>query len=209
MEEKTGQELNNDDATPEEENNENADNVAQTVGHNMYILAYQVGGQRDSPFSSIRSICVFSYCPTNGKVFSGTYGGKKIHKHRSFFSIENLFTGIYFSFLSCSGIQGYSNSDQRHSQIQKQRLLILRLFDFDCISVLSFQLARHNRELEVLMKHRTLNDEALSYYHKHTAEIEIIRHDRSIEPSRKEILRRERTIIGWNSSSCLSCSSAV
>jgi hypothetical protein len=33
------------------------------------------------------------------------------------------------------------------------------------------------------MKHRTLNDEALSYYHKHTAEIEIIRHDRSIEPS--------------------------
>jgi hypothetical protein len=35
----------------------------------------------------------------------------------------------------------------------------------------------------VLMKHRTLNDEALSYYHKHTAEIEIIRHDRSIEPS--------------------------
>jgi hypothetical protein len=45
------------------------------------------------------------------------------------------------------------------------------------------QLARHNRPLEVLMKHRTLNDEALSYYHKHTAEIEIIRHDRSIEPS--------------------------
>ena len=34
------------------------------------------------------------------------------------------------------------------------------------------------------MKHRTLNDEALSYYHKHTAEIEIIRHDRSIEPSK-------------------------
>lgn len=34
------------------------------------------------------------------------------------------------------------------------------------------------------MKQRTLNDEALSYYHKHTAEIEIIRHDRSIEPSK-------------------------
>jgi hypothetical protein len=34
------------------------------------------------------------------------------------------------------------------------------------------------------MKHRTLNDEALSYYHKHTAEIEIIRNDRSIEPSK-------------------------
>ncbi|CAF0725008.1 unnamed protein product [Rotaria sp. Silwood1] len=50
------------------------------------------------------------------------------------------------------------------------------------IYILAYQLARHNRELEVLMKHRTLNDEALSYYHKHTAEIEIIRHDRSIEP---------------------------
>ncbi|CAF0857142.1 unnamed protein product [Adineta ricciae] len=48
--------------------------------------------------------------------------------------------------------------------------------------ILAYQLARHNRELEILMKHRTLNDEALSYYHKHTAEIEIIRHDRSIEP---------------------------
>ncbi|CAF1108028.1 unnamed protein product [Rotaria sordida] len=50
------------------------------------------------------------------------------------------------------------------------------------IYILAYQLARHNRELEVLMKHRMLNDEALSYYHKHTAEIEIIRHDRSIEP---------------------------
>ncbi|CAF3997190.1 unnamed protein product, partial [Rotaria sp. Silwood2] len=48
--------------------------------------------------------------------------------------------------------------------------------------ILTYQLARHNRELEALMKLRTLNDEALSYYHKHTAEIEIIRHDRSIEP---------------------------
>ncbi|CAF3434899.1 unnamed protein product [Rotaria sp. Silwood1] len=48
--------------------------------------------------------------------------------------------------------------------------------------ILTYQLARHNRELESLMKQRTLNDEALSYYHKHTAEIEIIRHDRSIEP---------------------------
>ncbi|CAF1314468.1 unnamed protein product [Adineta steineri] len=74
----------NPEESPEEEVNENSDNVAQTVGHNMYILAYQ--------------------------------------------------------------------------------------------------LSRHHRELEVLMKHRTLNDEALSYYHKHTAEIEIIRHDRSIEP---------------------------
>ncbi|CAF1170496.1 unnamed protein product [Adineta ricciae] len=48
--------------------------------------------------------------------------------------------------------------------------------------ILAYQLSRHNRELEALMKIRTLNDEALSYYHKHTAEIEIIRHDRSIEP---------------------------
>ncbi|CAF1295313.1 unnamed protein product [Adineta steineri] len=84
MEEKSGQEAENDEAVHDEDANENSDNVAQTVGHNMYILAYQ--------------------------------------------------------------------------------------------------LARHNRELEILMKHRTLNDEALSYYHKHTAEIEIIRHDRSIEP---------------------------
>ncbi|CAF4523860.1 unnamed protein product, partial [Rotaria socialis] len=48
--------------------------------------------------------------------------------------------------------------------------------------ILTYQLARHNRELEMLMKQRTLDDEALSYYHKHTAEIEIIRQDRSIEP---------------------------
>ena len=45
------------------------------------------------------------------------------------------------------------------------------------------------------MKHRTLNDEALSYYHKHTAEIEIIRHDRSIEPSKKTIF--EETNFYW------------
>ncbi|CAF3819449.1 unnamed protein product, partial [Rotaria magnacalcarata] len=50
------------------------------------------------------------------------------------------------------------------------------------IYILAYQLARHNRELEGLMQKRTLHDEALSYYHKHTAEIEIIRHDRSIEP---------------------------
>ncbi|UJR25841.1 hypothetical protein I4U23_007191 [Adineta vaga] len=84
MEGKSGQETENEEVLHDEDPNENSDNVAQTVGHNMYILAYQ--------------------------------------------------------------------------------------------------LARHNRELEILMKHRTLNDEALSYYHKHTAEIEIIRHDRSIEP---------------------------
>ncbi|CAF5036908.1 unnamed protein product, partial [Rotaria magnacalcarata] len=43
------------------------------------------------------------------------------------------------------------------------------------IYILAYQLARHNRELEGLMQKRTLHDEALSYYHKHTAEIEIIR----------------------------------
>lgn len=95
-------EVENPDAVIREEDiPDNSDNVAQTVGHNMYILAYQVG-------PSVRP---------------------------------------------------------------RVRLTPV------------FQLSRHNRELEVLMKHRTLNDEALSYYHKHTAEIEIIRHDRSIEPS--------------------------
>ena len=62
------------------------------------------------------------------------------------------------------------------------------------------------------MKHRTLNDEALSYYHKHTAEIEIIRHDRSIEPSKSsalllDIVLRQREIV-FNSS-CLSRASIV
>ncbi len=42
MEEKSGQETENDEILHEEDNNENSDNVAQTVGHNMYILAYQV-----------------------------------------------------------------------------------------------------------------------------------------------------------------------
>ncbi len=42
MEEKGGQETENDEVLHDEDNNENADNVAQTVGHNMYILAYQV-----------------------------------------------------------------------------------------------------------------------------------------------------------------------
>ena len=42
MEDKGG-EANESNETPhEEENDENSDNVAQTVGHNMYILAYQV-----------------------------------------------------------------------------------------------------------------------------------------------------------------------
>ena len=42
MEEKGGQETENEETLRDEDTNENADNVAQTVGHNMYILAYQV-----------------------------------------------------------------------------------------------------------------------------------------------------------------------
>jgi hypothetical protein len=42
MEEKNGQETENDETLHDEDTNENSDNVAQSVGHNMYILAYQV-----------------------------------------------------------------------------------------------------------------------------------------------------------------------
>lgn len=42
MEEKNGQETENDEILHDEDTNENSDNVAQSVGHNMYILAYQV-----------------------------------------------------------------------------------------------------------------------------------------------------------------------
>lgn len=42
IEDKTSQGVERDDTTPDEDNNENSNNVAQTVGHNMYILAYQV-----------------------------------------------------------------------------------------------------------------------------------------------------------------------
>ena len=42
IEEKTGEETERDETSADDDNNENADNVAQTVGHNMYILAYQV-----------------------------------------------------------------------------------------------------------------------------------------------------------------------
>jgi hypothetical protein len=34
--------LENNQITQDEEMNDNTENVAQTVGHNMYILAYQV-----------------------------------------------------------------------------------------------------------------------------------------------------------------------
>lgn len=43
LEEKGGQTTENEETLHEEENNDNSENVAQTVGHNMYILAYQVG----------------------------------------------------------------------------------------------------------------------------------------------------------------------
>ena len=76
--------------------------------------------------------------------------------------------------------------------------------------ILAYQLSRHNRELEVLMKHRMLNDEALSYYHKHTAEIEIIRHDRSIEPSKIMVFDCEENIgFSFRSFSCLSRATIV
>ena len=42
MEDKGGQQTENDETLHDEDNNDNSENVAQTVGHNMYILAYQV-----------------------------------------------------------------------------------------------------------------------------------------------------------------------
>jgi hypothetical protein len=47
LEDKHQQENNVEETTTaEDDNNDNADNVAQTVGHNMYILAYQVSRER-------------------------------------------------------------------------------------------------------------------------------------------------------------------
>ena len=42
MEGKGDQETEYEEMLHDEDTNENSDNVAQTVGHNMYILAYQV-----------------------------------------------------------------------------------------------------------------------------------------------------------------------
>jgi hypothetical protein len=42
MEEKGGQATENEETLHDEDTNDNSENVAQTVGHNMYILAYQV-----------------------------------------------------------------------------------------------------------------------------------------------------------------------
>ena len=47
MEEKEGEAGETNEKPHEEENDENSDNVAQTVGHNMYILAYQVRMSRE------------------------------------------------------------------------------------------------------------------------------------------------------------------
>ncbi|XP_046882483.1 inositol 1,4,5-trisphosphate receptor type 1-like isoform X9 [Hypomesus transpacificus] len=66
------------------------------------------------------------------------------------------------------------------------------------IYILAHQLARHNKELQVMLKPGSSEgDEALEYYAKHTAQIEIVRHDRTMEeivfpvPNICEFLTRE------------------
>ncbi|KAJ8408164.1 hypothetical protein AAFF_G00263920 [Aldrovandia affinis] len=52
------------------------------------------------------------------------------------------------------------------------------------IYILAHQLARHNKELQVMLKPGGANgegDEALEFYAKHTAQIEIVRQDRTME----------------------------
>ncbi|KAJ7999230.1 hypothetical protein DPEC_G00213290 [Dallia pectoralis] len=52
------------------------------------------------------------------------------------------------------------------------------------IYILAHQLARHNKELQVMLKPGVSSgdgDEALEFYAKHTAQIEIVRHDRTME----------------------------
>ncbi|XP_028854498.1 inositol 1,4,5-trisphosphate receptor type 1 isoform X1 [Denticeps clupeoides] len=48
------------------------------------------------------------------------------------------------------------------------------------IYILAHQLARHNKELQLLLK-PSGEDQALEYYTKHTAQIEIVRQDRTME----------------------------
>lgn len=48
------------------------------------------------------------------------------------------------------------------------------------IYILCHQLAQHNKELAALLKPSD-NDQALAYYATHTAQIEIVRHDRTLE----------------------------
>ncbi|XP_021247761.1 inositol 1,4,5-trisphosphate receptor type 2 isoform X3 [Numida meleagris] len=68
------------------------------------------------------------------------------------------------------------------------------------IYILAHQLARHNKTLQQMLKPGSdpdEGDEALSYYANHTAQIEIVRHDRSMEqivfpvPNICEFLTRE------------------
>lgn len=52
------------------------------------------------------------------------------------------------------------------------------------IYILCHQLAQHNKELAALLKpsdHDAVNNQALTYYATHTAQIEIVRHDRTLE----------------------------
>uniref|UniRef100_A0A8C7C2W8 Inositol 1,4,5-trisphosphate receptor n=1 Tax=Oncorhynchus kisutch TaxID=8019 RepID=A0A8C7C2W8_ONCKI len=49
------------------------------------------------------------------------------------------------------------------------------------IYILAHQLARHNKELQALLKTYGEGDEALEFYAKHTAQIEIVRLDRTME----------------------------
>lgn len=55
IEEKTGEETDRDETSADEDNNENSDNVAQTVGHNIYILAYQVRKRQKQNINKIFS----------------------------------------------------------------------------------------------------------------------------------------------------------
>ena len=64
------------------------------------------------------------------------------------------------------------------------------------IYILCHQLARHNKELALLLKPNSVHDpgasnevnnkfnKALSYYRRHTAQIEIVRSDRTLEQNR-------------------------
>lgn len=49
------------------------------------------------------------------------------------------------------------------------------------IYILAHQLAQHNKELAALLKNPDPPNPALTYYAKHTGQIEIVRHDRTLE----------------------------
>jgi hypothetical protein len=106
MEDKSGQNTENEETVHDEETNDNSENVAQTVGHNMYILAYQVLILLNHLVSRHRyrykfdiyqiSLC-FTCCTSNGKVFSGTKTCTEniIHTEEHFSSI--LFSNKYLA----------------------------------------------------------------------------------------------------------------